>query len=337
MINKIQCFSAININDQERKESTSGGIFSLLCKFILDKNGVVYGAAYDTNQNVFHCKVTSEEEIHKIRGAKYAPSSLNGIYFEIEQLLNNNVWVLFSGTPCQVVSLKKYLKKDYDILVTVDLVCHGVPVQEAWRKYLEYRKDQDGQDKIASNINMRSKVTGWSRYGYSVSFKYCSGYEYTCLGSADTYMYAFVNNMILRPVCNKCQFKGTNRQSDFTLGDFWGVWDIRPSMDDNKGTSLVLVHSNKGMLIWKNLANDIICEKITYEQACEQNLSIIRSSACYENRDELLRRIDKEGWGAVIDEIQIHKKKTNTVIQSPSFVNRMNNKLKRLLESFNRN
>lgn len=95
MINKIQCFSAININDQERKESTSGGIFSLLCKFILDKNGVVYGAAYDTNQNVFHCKVTSEEEIHKRRGAKYAPSSLNGIYFEIEQLLNNNVKFLF--------------------------------------------------------------------------------------------------------------------------------------------------------------------------------------------------------------------------------------------------
>ena len=324
-------YAAINKDTAMRVNSTSGGVFSLLAHYVLSEGGVIYGAAYDKDQKVHHIKVTTEDNLHLLQGAKYAPSNVSGIYAQVKADMEAGVLVLFSGTPCQIVGLRNYLKTDYDNLIMVDLVCHGVPDNRAWQSYLEYRKRQDCQECIASEINLRSKLTGWSRYGYSVSFKYPSGFEYTKVNSQDSYMQAFVSNLILRKACNNCKCKGTDRVSDFTLGDFWGVWDYLPIMDDNNGTSLVMIHSEKGKAIWNELQNLMICQEITEQQACDQNSSILYPSSVHLKRDEVLDRLAAEGWEVVEKVLEADRRERAKSQANISLIRRVGHKVKTLL------
>ena len=216
-----------------------------------------------------------------MQGAKYVQSELRDTFLEAENALKAGRKVLFSGTPCQIAGLKNYLGKEYDNLLTVDLVCHGVPSPLVWESYLKYRKEKDGQSEVADKVNMRSKVTGWSRYNYSVEYKYKDGQVYQKKNGEDPYMRAFVSNMILRPSCNECHFKGLERCSDFTLGDFWGIWNIKPEMDDDKGTSLVVVHSEKGRMYWEKIKEFCVSVEVTAEEAYRENPSMMVASAVH--------------------------------------------------------
>ena len=284
-------FAAYSLNCELREKSSSGGIWGELAKEILNRHGHVYGAAYDRDYSVKHICVTNVSDLHKLQGAKYSQSELAGIFKEIKVKLEMGILILFSGTPCQTAGLKMYLNKEYDHLICVDFVCHGVPSPMAWKQYVLYRAREDNHGELPLSVNMRSKETGWSRYQYSNVYLYGNNSMYSKKSTEDLFMKLFTGDFINRESCAACQFKGYDRVSDITLGDFWGVWDIAPEMDDNEGTSLVLIHSDKGVDIYESLSDRIKCRRITLEQASRQNPSLIQSSDSKKERKKVLDEI----------------------------------------------
>ena len=285
-----EAYAAFAKDETLRLESSSGGMFTLLADQILKAEGAVFGAAYNEDFGIQHICVEGEGNLNRLRGAKYAQSDLNGCFFDIKSRLLQKQQVLFSGTPCQVAGLKTFLKKEYANLFTIDFVCHGVPSPLVWEKYVQYRSDEDNAGVLPEKINLRDKKTGWSRYQYSNVYNYQEGNTYSVLNSDDLFMKLFVGDYINRTSCSDCHFKGYNRVSDITLGDFWGIWDILPDMDDNKGTSLVLVHSESGRQMMNKISDKIKAKEVTLQQASEQNPSLLISSAGKSNRDLILQK-----------------------------------------------
>lgn len=289
-----QAYAAYSVDEAMRLQSSSGGVFTELARQILGQGGAVYGAAYDARFAVRHICVLAEEDLAKLRGAKYAQSDLREIFPEVKVSLDAGQPVLFSGTPCQVAGLKAYLRKDYANLVTVDFVCHSVPSPVAWQEYVKYRAQQDSGGQLPSAINLRGKETGWSRYRYSNRFEYADGRAHSAGSGESLYMKLFVGGYISRSSCDNCQFKGYSRVSDVTLGDFWGIWDIAPEMDDNKGTSVVLVQSEKGVALMEAIRERLVLKKVSLEEASAQNPAMIRTAPVNPRRAEALQKI-REG------------------------------------------
>ena len=317
-----KAYAAYSKDETVRMQSSSGGIFTEIAKAILANGGVVFGAAYNARFDVVHICVNSEAALAKLRGAKYAQSDLRGIFVKVKAMLDNGQQVLFSGTPCQVGGLKAYLRKDYVNLVTVDFVCHSVPSPMAWQEYVKYRAQQDNSGNLPQSIDLRSKTTGWSRYQYSNLFRYNDGSVHAAKSGESLYMKLFVRGYINRESCNNCRFKGYNRVSDLTIGDFWGIWDIAPEMDDNKGTSVVMVQSDRGSELLRNLTDRLVIRSVSLEEASCQNQAILKASPLNIRRSDALALI-KEGKIAECEKCLFEKKF--------SIVNRAKNRLKRLL------
>ena len=314
-------YAAMSADQPMRMESSSGGIFTELSRQIIALGGVVYGAAYDETFAVKHYCATDEEGLQKLRGAKYAESQLVDTFTEIKTRLDNGQKVLFSGTPCQVAGLKAFAG-DNENLYTVDFVCHGIPSPMAWEKYIQHRATEDSNGEYPVSINLRSKTTGWSRYEYSNVFEYKNGEVYSAKSSQSLFMKLFVGDYINRESCENCRFKGYSRVSDITLGDFWGIWDIDTSMDDNKGTSVILVQSEKGDRLWQNIQHKITVKPVTLEQSSKQNPSMLVSSKANSNRQKALQLISG-GNISQCNQFFIQAK--------PSLTNRIKGKIKRLL------
>lgn len=293
-------YAVKNRNENERYVSTSGGIFSLLAENVLDQGGIVFGAAYNNNFTVRHVVVTNRKELSRLRGAKYTQSVIGTSFQEVKTVLKSGKTVLFSGTPCQCSGLKAFLGKDYDNLLLVDLICHGVPSPKVWQTYIDYRSLKENEGIRPVGINMRSKVSGWSRYGYSTEFDYGSEHITRIQNSQDLFMKAFVGNICIRNSCSDCVAKGVERCTDFTLGDYWGVWDQHPDFDDDKGTSIVFVHSEKGNRILKQISEQMEYLQVDTEEAYKENRSLVKSSVPHEKREEFLERVDVSNFEELI-------------------------------------
>ena len=265
------------------------------------KGGAVYGAAYNEQFDVVHICAESETELARLRGAKYVQSDLGNTLAGVKSRLEKGQQVLFSGTPCQVAGLKSFLQKDYNNLCTVDFVCHGVPSPAVWREYVKYRAQQDNGGRLPTFINMRSKETGWSRYRYSNLFHYQNG-SYRVRSDESLFMKLFVGDFISRESCANCHFKGFNRCSDLTIGDFWGIWDIAPEMDDDAGISVILCQSARGAELLNEITENLILREVRLEEASQYNSSILTSSPANPKRQTALDTIKKgniaecEGW-----------------------------------------
>lgn len=316
-------YAAFTKDERIRQDSSSGGIFTEIAKRIIAENGVVYGAAYDEKFTVYHCCVDKIDDLQKLRGAKYAESNLGSSFPEILDRLKNGQLVLFSGTPCQVAGLKSFVRKDYNNLICIDFVCHGVPSPMAWDAFVKYRAEKDADGKLPQSINLRSKETGWSKYQYSNVFEYEDGKKSSTVSSQSLFMKLFVGDYISRPSCTECKFKGYSRVSDITLGDFWGIWNIEPEMDDNKGTSVVLVHTPNGEKLWRDIESKIKSKEVTLEQASQQNQSMLKPSKANTNSKLVLCKI-KDGK---IDTCEEFFK-----IQKPTIFTRIKGKVKRMIE-----
>ena len=316
-------YAAFTKDERIRQDSSSGGIFTEIAKRVIEENGVVYGAAYDEGFAVCHSCVDKIEDLQKLRGAKYAESNLGRSFSEILDRLKQGQLVLFSGTPCQVAGLKSFVRKDYNNLICIDFVCHGVPSPMAWDAFIKYRAEKDADGKLPQRINLRSKETGWSQYQYSNVFEYEDGKKSSTVSSQSLFMKLFVGDYISRPSCSECKFKGYSRVSDITLGDFWGIWDIEPEMDDNKGTSVILVHTPNGEKLWRDIEPKIKSKEVTLEQASQQNQSMLKASKANTNSKLALRKI-KDGKIDTCEEFfKIHK---------PSIFTRIKEKVKRMVE-----
>ena len=288
---QTESFAVMNNDDQVREKSSSGGVFSLLAEYVLDLGGKVYGAAYNEEFAVEHICIDSKEQIGRLRGAKYAQSYAFRHFPVIKEELEQGQYVLFVGTPCQAAALRSYLGKEYETLILVDMICHGVPSPMVWKKYLDERVKLDAPGSSIEHINLRSKSSGWSRYSYSVEVGYTNGNTYCVKQGEDLYLKGFVQNLYLRPSCSECSFKGYQRCSDFTLADCWGIWDISPEMDDNKGTSLLMIHSDKGKKIWNSLSEKYKAKELSEEEAIRQNGSAICSSSPHAGRDSFFHEM----------------------------------------------
>ena len=284
-------YAAYTKDETVRKNSSSGGIFTEIAKVVLQQGGAVFGAAYSDRFEVVHICVEDLHNLEKLWGAKYAQSNLRDSFLQAKHRLENGQTVLFSGTPCQIAGLKSFLGRSYENLLTVDFVCHSVPSPMAWEQYVRYRSGQDNNGNLPVVINLRNKETGWSRYQYSNVFAYDNGVTHMSPSGNSLYMKLFVGGYISRKSCEMCQFKGYNRCSDLTIGDFWGIWDIAPEMDDNKGTSLILIQTEPGEKLFAKIADQLEWKQVTLEETSRQNPAMLRASQAAENRAEILALI----------------------------------------------
>ena len=230
------------IKDEEvRKNSSSGGVFSALAKYIFNKGGYVCGARFTRGGICEHVIVDNWEDLAPLRGSKYVQSNINNCFKEIKSLLEQDKYVLFTGTPCQVAGLYSVLGKDYEKLVTVDLLCHGTPSQKVFREYLN--ELTDGYETEVKELRFRDKKEGWKKPVISFHLNgHCYYYSWS-----QSYIQGFLNNLTLRKSCTDCRYTAMPRKGDFSIGDFWGVGTCDKQLDDDKGTSIVLINSQKAL------------------------------------------------------------------------------------------
>jgi coenzyme F420-reducing hydrogenase beta subunit len=286
---KLLAYACINNNEAIRLESSSGGLFTLIAEQVIEDGGVVFGANFNENFEVEHSCVELKEELQKLRGSKYVQSSIGETYKQAKQLLKSGKKVLFTGTPCQIAGLKSYLGKEHERLICVDVICYGVPSPEVWKKYVDYR--QEKARSTAQRILFRRKDDGWKRF--SVSFLFENNIEYRETLDKDLYMRAFLKNVCLRPSCYACQFKTIHRQSDITLADFWGIQNMLPDMDDDKGTSLIFVNSKAGQAMIEQIADKMQFKEVDINEAIKYNPAAIKSVASNPNRGKFFKELYK--------------------------------------------
>ena len=273
----IRALVAYNESEEIRLASSSGGIFTLCAKKVINAGGVVFGAVFDEHFGVRHDYVETIKELSLFQGSKYVQSRIEDNYYKVKQFLNEKRLVLFSGTPCQIKGLKNYLQKDYSNLFTIDFICHGVPSPTVWQYYLKQTSEtliNHFANPTIKSINFRDKSNGWRNYHFTISFKLLNN-EIMNLSSPfykNTYMNLFLNDIILRPSCYACKFKGGRSNSDLTIADCWGIKQLASEMDDDKGISLVMINTNTGNNLMQEIET-IKKKEINIIDAVSSNLS----------------------------------------------------------------
>lgn len=262
-------YAATNPNEYVRSQSSSGGIFSILAEYVIRQGGVVFGAAFNDNWEVVHSYTESFEGLAKFRGSKYVQSQIGDSFSNAERFLKEGRFVLFSGTPCQIAGLKRYLRKEYDNLLAVDCVCHGVPSPGIFRDYL------GSVSRPITKVNFRDKRTGWKHYSITVKSE---SSELSEVYHNNEYMQGFLSNLYLRPSCYDCHFREGKSGSDITLGDYWGIDKIKPELDDDKGLSLVIANNKPAndllIAIDGNLTEMQLSDAIKYNPSITTSVSI---------------------------------------------------------------
>lgn len=274
-------YAAINNDEEIRLASSSGGVFTALADVVLEQGGAVCGAAFsEDSRTVQHIVVESSEELGKLRGSKYLQSSIGDCYGKVQEYLVASRPVLFSGTPCQVEGLLAYLKSPQPNLYCVDIICHGVPSPRVWRDYLDFQ--EKGFDSSTAKTSFRHKKYGWKRFSLRLLFN--SRSEYLCPLDTDVYMQAFLKDVCLRPSCYSCNFKKQARLADITIADLWGADRICPELDDDKGTSAIIIHSEKGSALLKTAGSSLTLCPVSVEDIIKSNPAMIRPAPLPSNR-----------------------------------------------------
>lgn len=263
---KRLCYACKNKDDEVIAKSTSGGIFSIFAEKVLAKKGVVYGA-YQENTSVKHIRIDDIKDLDKIRGSKYAQSNLQEVFSYLKQDVLDNKYILISGTPCQI-GMFKILLKDYANVLYISVICHGVISQKLTNLYLE---QEFGNQKI-EKFEYRTKENGWTNPSIKIQTEQLS----KVIKSANSsLMGLFQLNSILRNSCYECQYKGDNHNADIILGDYWGIYDFHREFYDEKGTSVLIINSKKGLEFCKD---NKIFDKMLYVKSNINNLKIDNSS-----------------------------------------------------------
>ena len=266
-------FKGWSRDEELLKNSSSGGVFSLLSSQVLADGGIVYGAAFDENLYLRHVSAHTEEEMPKLRGSKYVQSYIGETFREIKEGLDEGKSVLFCGTPCQVAGLNGFLgKKDYPKLLTVDLVCHGVPSPKVFKSFKEWLENENNSQ--IEEYKFRDKKWSWMKYSSLVTFK--NGAKHHGKWEEDPWMRGFLREYFLRQSCHHCKFANMNRQSDITLADFWSYYPKKGEVKNNdSGCSLILMNTEKGRNAFEPCKSQMHSYSITLDEArrCNQALN----------------------------------------------------------------
>lgn len=291
-----EAYAAYSVDPQIRLQSSSGGLFTLLAETVIDDGGIVFGARFDERFDVIHDYVEKIEHLHELRGSKYVQSRIGDSFRQAKEFLECGRPVMFTGTPCEIGGLKSYLGREYDHLICQDIICHGVPSPKAWQEYVRYRKACAASE--PRRIAFRRKDEGWRRY--SVSFSFENDTEYVKSLHDDLYLKGFLANLYLRPSCYACHFKGVYRESDITLADFWGIEHFVPAMDDDQGTSLVIVHTRKGHDLLSRLGKKAKVCPVNLEEAIRCNGAMRSSAKVHPNRAAFFLGLDYDDFDILI-------------------------------------
>lgn len=311
----LAVYAAKNKNEEVRMKSSSGGIFSLLAEQTLMENGVVFGARFNEDWEVIHDHTEKAEELDAFRRSKYVQSRIGNTYKEAEQFLKQGRKVLFVGTPCQIRGLKLFLRKEYENLLAVDFVCHGVPSPKVWKKYL-YELSNGGK---ISDIQFRNKKTGWNNY--SLTIQSTQKVLLDEKASNNIYMKGFLSDLYLRPSCYQCPAKQGKSGSDITIADYWNIRHVLPEFDDDKGAGLVLINTQKGEKHYSLHKTESI--ETNYEEAQGCNSGFKENIKVPQNRALFFQKLGTENISLLISKTL-----------RPSLKNKVKNKIKTILRKF---
>lgn len=290
---KGRCWIVKHNNEKVRAESRSGGIFTAVSDVILKQGGVVYGCCMEGNDHACHVRAATVEERDTFRGSKYIQSELRNCFKDIKNDLDNGLQVCFSGTGCQVAGLMSFLdatKTSTNNLLTIDIVCHGVPSRKIWSDYVqEMQKRHKGE---VEKVDFRNKT----RYGWKSHFETVTidGRDY----STSEFRTMFYKHYILRPSCYSCPYANLHRVSDITIGDAWGMHKADPEWNDNKGCSLVIVNTEKGKFFFEESQAAIETKEVDIEDYLQPNLQY--PSQAPADREAFWQLYDEKGYNAAV-------------------------------------
>ncbi len=299
---------AVNNKDEAvRKNSSSGGVFHLFAESVIKDGGVVFGAKFDSSFDVVHGYAEDMDGVRSFMGSKYVQSSVGSAYRDAESFLKSGRKVLFSGTPCQIAALKKYLGKEYRNLITVDFICHGVPSRRVFREYLgEVAKGRE-----IAKVNFRDKTEGWRVFSLKVDF--ADGSTYRKNLEEDPFVCGFLKNLYLRPSCYQCAYRGFERPADVTLADFWGVQNIMPEIYDDKGTSIVIIRKDSLEKLIEDKKDALLIRELDAQTVQKTNVAVEKSCTAHPKRAEFFetpyKSVGKAIYKVVKDPLKIRVKK----------------------------
>ena len=281
------------------KESTSGGAFTAIATWVIKHGGIVFGAAYDKDFQVTHQCVEKVEDLRIFRNSKYVQSNMGNAYSEALNHLNNNRIVCFSGTPCQLEGLMRFLRKTYDNLITVDVMCHAITSPKLFRSYVEMKKNE--LNVTPDNIVFRDKKP----YGYQYSSMsiYSGGKQVYHEGvDNDVYLRSFFTNMNVRPSCYDCKFKKRYHLTDFTLWDCFMVYKFDNSLDNDKGVTRILANTDKAISILDEISDLAVIVELNADEAVSGVKEMKSSVPLNERRYALFKDIaESEDWKNVLN------------------------------------
>lgn len=257
----LDVYAAFNKNEEVRMQSSSGGVFTALAESIIKEGGVVFGARFNEDWEVVHDYVETVEGLSAFRGSKYVQSRIGCTFSQAEQFLKQGRKVLFSGTPCQIAGLKLFLRKEYENLLSVDFICHGVPSPGVWRQYLN--------EFIAHQGNKKNSVLLSEPYNKNI------------------FMKGFLADLYLRPSCYACPSKCLKSGSDVTIGDYWGIQNVKPEIDDDKGICCTIVSTSKGISHVSRIDIDKVIS--SYKEVFQGNPALIKSALLSDKRSEFYK------------------------------------------------
>lgn len=304
----LKVYAAINKNEVIRSQSSSGGIFTLLAEEIIKAQGVVFGARFDENWEVRHDFTETIEGIAAFRGSKYVQSQIGNNFQKVESFLKKGRKVLFCGTPCQIAGLKRFLRKEYDNLFTVDFICHGVPSPGVWRKYLKEKiKEEFGshcEEGKVINISFRDKSISWEKYSFVLDFVH-NGTKIRVQEEKfkNLYLRGFLADLYLRPSCHQCPTKELKSGSDITIADFWKIENVLPAFYSSKGVSCLIVNSNNGNNLLMNVKSLMDYKETEFDLVVNYNKALLHSSILKDKRYDFFKLIKSIEVCSLIDRL----------------------------------
>lgn len=311
---KEQLFFGMKPKDVEiAQKSTSGGIAYLISKLIIGQKGIVVGSAYDKNLMPKQVIVSNIDDLQKIRGSKYVTSDTNDTFSQVKRILEEGKEVLYVGVPCQIGGLKKYLKNDYENLYTIDIICHGVPSQKIFKKYLDYEENRLGEKIISYNARSKNKVD-WGR-GYCAEIRTNKKVKFS-KADFDPYYTAFLNGSLCRECCYVCKYANLNRVGDITLGDLWGIEQFDYDFYDKNGVSLAVVNTVKGKKLFDMIKNFIEYRNYNEKQVTKFNGNLKHPTSRPQKRDIIYKELDKMPFEKYTQKYLSNKNKLKYILKN---------------------
>lgn len=300
------CYASRHKNLEIRFDSTSGGTFSAMSEEVYRQGGYVGGAVYDENFFAFQYLSDKKSDLPRLRSSKYLQSNAEGFYKAVKEALTTDKPVLVCGTPCQMAALRAYLRKDYDNLIIVDFVCNSIASPKAHRKYLDYLEEINGSKVVY--FKAKNKELGWRSLTKKSTF--ANGRSYYGVKGQDLYSRAYHSGKIARPSCFECQFKGYPRMADITLADFWGVEKVAKELDNNTGTSAVIINSEKGKRMFDKACKRMQKKEVKLSDIEPGNPALVKSAKQPDyDRKQFFNDLDTIRFDALGDKyFPVHKK-----------------------------